>query len=444
MERNRGLDLEKEEVEQDGSEHEFGATSPDCLYAVPVHLRRDNLPWGELQRGREDFMDCATRDPLNTLETKFNYAYRNNLFKPENKKWLEDKGYRVFHDGVPYIEFSDRFNAIKSGTRKTGNSMKAPRQSIHRDGLIPKQMLPPDSQMRWEDYHNANDITNEMEKLGKEFLMRWAINYDKYRLAQKAVLLERDLIGLAGYAWPRPIDGVYPRVENPSNHAFMAFDFPLTQIFDNYEEEKGDWIKQLAADYKFYPYGYRIYVREEMTPAEYKSLLQKAITFVTELLEGMMPPKSYDQDPRELPMNQPDDQKPVDLRQEILEKAKQALGTVVLTGKYPKEVSCADAMMTFLNRFLPIKYTPSTIEADRYFKTDDRFSRTLDLDEGNIIISPTEGERIGHCGIILEGGKIASNNSKTGLWDDHLTIDSWVARYRRELNLPVYVYKLKE
>src|SRR5688572_10004982 len=111
------------------------------------------LPTGEVQRGRDDFMDCASRSPIDILEANFTYLYQNGLFSTEHRGWLEDKGHVVVREDMGHVvEFSDRLIAVLSGTTANGNSMKAPIDTIHRSGLIPKSMLPASSDMAIEEY----------------------------------------------------------------------------------------------------------------------------------------------------------------------------------------------------------------------------------------------------------------------------------------------------
>ena len=138
-----------EEQHRDERDWIFGADSEQGLFEPPS---RSNilmyLPLGEVQRGKEDVLDCASRGPINKLETNFSYGYEVGLISPQNRKWLRDKGYA---DKFGIVTFSDAFIAIKSGTTRNGNSMKAPLQAIHEYGLIPKAMLPLESWMKWED-----------------------------------------------------------------------------------------------------------------------------------------------------------------------------------------------------------------------------------------------------------------------------------------------------
>lgn len=264
---NTGLDLKREQDEQDGTEYKFGATSTPCIADIPVPERLQYLPRGELQKGAEDFQDCVTRGYLNILETKFNYLYQTGKMKPGNKTWLEDNGYIQGER----VTFSDRFIAMKSGTTRQGNSMKAPVQAVHEHGLIPKALLPAKADMTFDQYHNKAEITAEMEELGQQFLRRFPVAYDQVYLNDMEIALKSDMLNLAGYAWPTPINGEYPAQPSlPLNHAFMGFGLPKTYIFDNYLDNgvAGDWVKKLADNYVFFSYGYRVYIPRETTAEE--------------------------------------------------------------------------------------------------------------------------------------------------------------------------------
>ena len=47
--------------------------------------------------------DCATRGPINKLETDFTYAYKKKIFSEKNREWLKVNGY-VDNDGNVIIE----------------------------------------------------------------------------------------------------------------------------------------------------------------------------------------------------------------------------------------------------------------------------------------------------------------------------------------------------
>jgi hypothetical protein len=63
---------------------------------------------------------------------------------------------------------------------------------------------------------------------------------------------------------------------------------------------------------------------------------------------------------------------------------------------------------------------------------------------GSIIISPSgyssKGARNGHVGIVGLGNMIMSNDSGTGMWLEHYSIDSWKLYYGQKLGFPVLFF----
>lgn len=267
----KGLDWKREEKEQSEKDWEIlGGIAPIGRFDVPKFERVASLPIGELQYGADDFTDCASRSPINILETQFNYAYKNNLLSQDEKQWLERNGYVV--DGV--FAFSDRFVAMNANTTRQGNSLKAPLEAIRKQGLIPKSHLPANSLMTWNDYHDKRDITTAMRKLGKEFARRFTVRYERVYATAFKHLLTKYMIDTGGYAWPQPVNGIYEKSDIPANHAFMVY-MPEYFMFDNYKDSvDGDWIKQLSPDYNFLPYGYRVYVIDPTKATPWTQLTQ--------------------------------------------------------------------------------------------------------------------------------------------------------------------------
>ena len=296
MDKNYGLDLEQEEKDRDEKDWEFGALGDVKGLAedIPADQRALYSPVGEVQRGREDFMDCASRGPHNILERKLNYLYKNNIMSLSNKQWLEKNGY-VNPDGK--IELSDPFTAILSGTRPTGNSMKAPLESIRKNGCIPKKILPGEQWMKWSDYHKKDRITDQMLDLGKEFARRFPVNYLRVNRKDFDKLLDDQSIDAAGFAWPELINGEYQRTEARATHVFEVF-LKRYFAFDNYEVG-GDFVKKLAANYKFYKYGYKVIINENVVDAPIFSNgdLMKTLKFETDprifVVSGKNPQKLF-------------------------------------------------------------------------------------------------------------------------------------------------------
>lgn len=266
----QNFDAARELAEQSPKDWKFGAQSEPGIVTIPESEREAYLPKGELQYdSKADFTDCASRSPVNHFEALFTYHYQHGMLE-ENKKWLDDNGYTVIDPSFGRrVEFSDRFIAVLSGTTRGGNSLKAPLETIRTRGLIPKVLLPKEDWMAWEDYYNGTAITPQLIALGKEFLTRFKLNYEQVDRALFATAVKNDMLGVAAYAWPEPVKGVYPKVNGDRfNHAFLIFNLPKYQIFDNYYDDQrlGDFTKTLAPDYVFFEWGYRAYISKEMLP----------------------------------------------------------------------------------------------------------------------------------------------------------------------------------
>ncbi len=122
--------------------------------------------------------------------------------------------------------------------------------------------------MTWEDYYDPTKIAQEMKDLGQSFRKRFTLNYEQVAKIHIADVLKDDMVGVAGFAWTTPINGIYPAApDEPFTHAFLLYQLPKWQVFDNYMEAPNDYTKSLAPDYVFYDYGYRMYLSAESTPA---------------------------------------------------------------------------------------------------------------------------------------------------------------------------------
>lgn len=247
------FDAAKERREQDGTEYKFGAVLGQCLFAIPYGERSKFLPTPETQHSYfMDTMDCASRSVVNMIETKLNYALKTGKISIGNAAWLDENGYI---DDNGSVSISDAYVAILSGTTKQGNSLKAPLQTVRHDGCIPKKLMPLLPDMTWDNYYNPNRITTKLNNLGREFAKRFTINYEQVSRSQFKEAIKKGMLDVAVYAWPSPVDGVYPRVQYGYNHAIMVADAEF-DIFDNYDP----FIKHLAPDYDFFDWGYHVII----------------------------------------------------------------------------------------------------------------------------------------------------------------------------------------
>lgn len=256
-------DLER--LAQDGSEWQFGAVAKD-LAAVPVAERLKYLPKGVLQfNSVMDTSGCASRGPLNVLETKLDYFYDHGMHDAL-KEWFNAQGYRK--DGK--FALNDAFIEILSGTTPTGNSLKAPLDAIRKYGVIPAHLIPLEPTQTWEQYMDKKRITKAHFDLGLEFLKRLTLNYEQVSLGQFHAANEADLMDVALSAWSTPVNGVYPPIEGPFNHCVARVTNDI-DIFDNYEP----YVKRLSQSYAFFDWGYSLSITAQNPyPAETLALFE--------------------------------------------------------------------------------------------------------------------------------------------------------------------------
>jgi hypothetical protein len=109
---------------------------------------------------------------------------------------------------------------------------------------------------------------------------------------------------------------------------------------------------------------------------------------------------------------------------------------------------CAEAVNNVVNIAIgkPVGGEASTYRMYESLKNKIRFLKTTKPNRGDIIISPTGygNGRIsnGHVGIMLDNGVIASDNTKTGLFDSHLTLSSWENYYKNKGGFPMEFYRV--
>jgi hypothetical protein len=116
-------------------------------------------------------------------------------------------------------------------------------------------------------------------------------------------------------------------------------------------------------------------------------------------------------------------------RLELLEKAKKLLGKD-LSSIAPNSLGCAETISRVIHEDEPLfPIITGTATLLTVLRSKPNWIEISTPEIGSIIISPTGygKNRLahGHCGLIGEKGIIYSNNSNTGLFDDHLTLDSW-------------------
>ncbi len=426
----RNFSEAKEQAAQNGTEYLYGAVQTD-LAAVPVADRLIYVPAGVLQYNMVmDTNGCASRGPLNILETKLDYFYDHGMH-PNLQQWCDEQGYRVNGKFV----LCDAFIEILSGTTPEGNSLKAPVDTIYRLGVIPGSLLPLGDTMTWAEYMNPSRITKAHMDLGKEFLRRFGIAYEQVSTAQFVEALQDDLLDVAGHAWDAPVNGVYLRDETaPFNHVFACVNQEV-DVLDNYVP----FVKRIAKDYKLFDWGYSLsIVRQTPYPDETLSLFETLQTygllaFFAQALQNLITGTQKKTLPTAIPSTLPTPITPnpmSPLAEQIVTAATAALNTdPTPMDTVPDEVACVASLVAVLPATCgldrTLTYTPNLFAA---LKNNPHFKPTLDPVPGTIIVSPTKGSVIGHCGVYIGPDTIASNNSfggVKGLFTANYTRQSW-------------------
>lgn len=112
-----------------------------------------------------DTYACTNFSGANQWEIEANFFLVNKLWPQDALNFWNKYGYIVNNK----FEISDRFQAIKSGTKVgLGNYMYKGHDSIRKDGVIPESMLPTTSTMKVEEFYSG--VTPEMEALGLQSL----------------------------------------------------------------------------------------------------------------------------------------------------------------------------------------------------------------------------------------------------------------------------------
>jgi hypothetical protein len=117
----------------------------------------------------------------------------------------------------------------------------------------------------------------------------------------------------------------------------------------------------------------------------------------------------------------------------------------------PDRLGCAESVSNLIKKIFPdFPITTSTIELFNTLRSDKRFKLTLDPHMGVIVVSPRKGDVYGHTGIFITNERIASNDSRNGLFSGDTPIDytfkgnysweQWVAEFTHKRNLHTYLF----
>ena len=355
--------------------------------------------------------------------------------------------------------WSARFNALLAGGTPTGGDPVVGGDSIRHDGLIAEDLMNYDGLTSWDDFHSWKGVNeSRCRSAGQADLYLYDRHFGviinrgmslktKYQVLREG--LKRSPVPMSVYGLS---DGRGSYVEKPEGVSdthmvealYVSPENKIT-ILDTYEP----FIKELPANYEM-DFGV-VWTVEKKSPQNknwlldlYSRLLQackELLTLDLQLLKQIEPADVFDLE-KEPPTPNPDVVPYVAPAVTKLKEITLASLGKDLSKKAPNEVGCADSLSTVLQgvfkdfpRFLSTSALKSHLDADK------RFLR-CEAEPWTVIVSPTVGKNIGHTGVYGKDGVIYSNNSKTGLWSSHWTLDKWIAYYRTKKGLKVYFYKI--
>lgn len=108
----------------------------------------------------------------------------------------------------------------------------------------------------------------------------------------------------------------------------------------------------------------------------------------------------------------------------------------------PQELSCAEGVSGIAHLVWP-DFPDDIISTQvllHYLKTSPRFKPVLDPLRGCVVVSPTVGTNHGHTGIYTQPDRIASNDSRTGLFEENYTRASWRAYFIAKKGLKGFLF----
>jgi len=208
------------------------------------------LPFLEIQRSKYfDSMSCVTYSALNCLETLLGYLQMNSDISRKRMNWLKSESY--LRNGR--YDTSDRWIAIASGTTKKGNTFARVAEAIRKYNLVSETEFGWDKDVvkKFEDYMSISPLKKKaLGEKASEWGDRFKVNWewitpteDNLREALRYAPLQ-----VCGYAWNKPVKGIYERTGHKANHAFMLYKADdYFYAYDHYTKDK----KKLALDYKF-------------------------------------------------------------------------------------------------------------------------------------------------------------------------------------------------
>jgi hypothetical protein len=381
--------------------HELGAYFFGSSPVPAVPFQEDGnwepyLPVFEHQAKRFETSGCAVFGTLNQIETlsKRLYGYEEN--------------------------YSERFTYLLAGVDpKRGIDPQKVYESIRKDGVIENKLMP--MTRRLVDFLE-NNITGSLLAKGQYWLRQhdfrhewlWTTKPDNWREILRAAL-KTSPIAVSVKAWEKK-GGRYISSGDGNNHWCMLYrmdDDGTMWVYDHYDVEK----KPLHKDHHIRR-AKRIWLQKR-TSREMRTM----ISILKDVIKKMT------------------------MKPTLADVANKYLGKdVTPKDEVSDDVACASTLTTLMKELY--KETPhitGTWTLWDWLSKQKTWQQVNEPQRGDIIISPTgSGIGIGHCGVVMDNGLIASNNSfgvHAGKLIENYTIESWGGKYAIKQKMPVYYFR---
>lgn len=377
----------------------------------------DYLPLYEPQADKYETYGCTAWGTLNAIET---------ILK------------RV--EGVEY-NFSDRFIYNVVGIEPPGEDPHKVSEAVRKIGLIEQLRLPmPDT---LAEFKTPRPMTKELINEAHKVLEKYDIGHEwvftnlsdkTERLKRMKECLRYSPLGVSVTAWKQNDKGEYYS-DGPNTHWCLAFridEQDRVWVFDSYDHS----IKTLSADHDI-RFAKRYHITTLKAVAEKLSWMSIILQAIKSILSFMT---TKEPTPTEVIEDVPTEPT---FKDKLMAAVKDSLGQEVTPkDDIPDEVACAEVVSSIIKKVDPdFPILPSTRDLDMKFYLDKHFKRITEPEEGAVVISPRTAKVFGHVGFFLDKDSIASNTSKTGIFEKNHTWNGWIREYKERRGLRIYLYR---
>lgn len=392
-----------QEIAQELQEYVMGESKVPYIFYNDQGNWESHLPKFEKQRTGNDqeTSACSVFASLSQIETMENFLYQKEPNYSE----------RFTYNLVP-VEPS------------YGADPQRTHECIRANGVVDEDLLPMTRSL--VEYIDKSALTGSLRAKG----MNWLVNNtymhewvwtqstrpDNYIEVLKEAL-KTSPIAVSVSAWNFQ-NGVYVSNQGSVNNHYVLL-YKIDEegypwVFDTYDQSK----KKLAKDHNIRR-AKRIWINKKTRPA-----MRQHISILESILKALKL-----------------------MNPTLLDVCRDALGTdVTPADKIDDSVACVDTASTLLRKVRPeTPYMVSTVVMNAYLANPAGGYVRVDTPEPeDIIITPTEGKRIGHVGFFMDDLTIASNNSfgvNRGKFTKNYTLPVWNKRYKDTLGLSVFIYR---